>query len=354
MKSLDELLSSLEIDPTLGVLILGAEQFAEVHYPQLNPDLGALLLGLETPALIERAKEVLDGVYPPDHPAVLLQSTETSARKVSLGDLDPDESGIALYLPPLAKPSSFEGFQETVAHLRAPDGCPWDQEQTYESLRKHMLEETYEVLEAIDRGDVDDLQEELGDLLLQILMNAQIAYETGHFRMVDVIASIQAKLIRRHPHVFGDVEVSDVDQVLTNWEHFKREEKDDGPLDGVPRSLPGLAQAAELQDRAGRVGFKWPSRAEALAKVHEELAEFVSEAEATRQPLELGDLLFAIVNYARWINADAEAEIRRASDRFRLRFAGLLAAAKEQELLITDLEFDEMMRLWEDTKGLTA
>jgi tetrapyrrole methylase family protein/MazG family protein len=351
---MDGLISALGLDPARGLTAIGAGQMAAAYHPQLNPDLGVLLLELDSPEDVERASRMLQGIYPANHSVLLVRDLDTPVEESTFDQLDPEVDAMALYIPPLEVLSSFESFQDTVAHLRAPDGCPWDREQTHQSLRKHMLEEAYETLEAIDRGDLDALREELGDLMLQILMHAQIAHEEGLFKMSDVVADIQAKLIRRHPHVFGDVEVADVDEVLHNWEHLKQREKATGPLDGVPRTLPALAQAAELQDRAGRVGFRWPSILEALAKMKEELDELVAEVDPDLQATELGDLLFAIVNYARWIKSDPEAELQRASQRFRARFSKMLEAVADQGRTLEELDIGEMMNVWDDTKGTSA
>ncbi len=217
-----------------------------------------------------------------------------------------------LFLPQLDQVSALESFQETVAHLRAPEGCPWDQEQTHESLRMHMLEECYEALHAIDTGDPEALKEELGDLTLQIVLQTQIATESGDFRMADVLAGINEKIVRRHPHVFEQLELDGIPEVLHNWEALKAEEREVGGndkviLDGVPIVLPALSQANELQGRAKRVGFDWREVSDVLAKVNEELSELLTADSGSAQEAELGDLLFAIVNYARWIGVDPES-----------------------------------------------
>ncbi|MFQ5932939.1 MAG: nucleoside triphosphate pyrophosphohydrolase [Nitrospiraceae bacterium] len=349
---MDAILSALELDPREGLTTISGSQLAAAYFPPLNPDLGVLVLDLNSSEVIERVSKVLRGQFPRDHRVVILPDPDGPAQDLPLDQVDPEARALAIYLPPMAELSSFESLQGTVAHLRAPEGCPWDRDQTHQSLRKHLLEEAYETLEAIDQANLDALREELGDLLLQILMHAQIAHEEGRFRMTDVVASIQAKLIRRHPHVFGEVEVADVDQVLINWEHYKSEEKDAGPLDGVPSSLPALAQAAELQDRAGRVGFEWPSIAEVLEKIKEELEELEAEEAQEPQAAELGDLIFAIVNYARWIKADPESELQRANQRFRIRFSNLLRGVADRGRSMEELELSEMKQLWDDSKGV--
>lgn len=248
---------------------------------------------------------------------------------------------------------AFTALVDVIAHLRGPDGCPWDREQTHQSLRRYLLEETYEALEAIDAGDLTALREELGDLLLQVLLQAQIATESGAFDISEVVAGIHDKLIRRHPHVFGDLELSDVDQVLRNWEHFKEAEKGNGALTGVPHSLPALAQAEELQSRAARLGFDWPQIEGVLDKIGEELEELRAAGQAADRQRELGDLLFALVNYARWIGADPETALRESNHRFRTRFAHMDRAARHAGQQLDQMGIDELDRLWEAAKQET-
>jgi len=351
MIAIDKLVLTLGLDPGLGLTSISASELAAAYFPPLNPDLGALVLELGSTQTNERVLNVLRAQYPRDHRVLIALDNEALPRELSLDELEADLVALALYLPPLKSHSSFELLQNTVAHLRAPEGCPWDREQTHESLRKHLLEEAYEVLEAIDRADLEELREELGDLLLQLLMHAQIASEDGNFNMSDVVSGIQAKLIRRHPHVFGDVEVTSVDQVLNNWEHYKSEEKDGGPLDGVPHALPALAQSAELQDRASRVGFQWPDAELALRKFKDEPW---AEDEPQLEPDQIGDLLFAIVNYSRQIKEDAEAELQRANQQFRIQFANLLQIVSDTGKGLNDLEITELTRLWNDTRDVSA
>ena len=354
MNAIDTLLSTLGLDPRQGLTTISANELAAAYFPPLNPDLGALVIELDSSQTTERVLNVLRTQYPPEHRVILVLEMGASPRELSLEQLEADLTALALYLPPMKSLSSFESLQSTVAHLRAPEGCPWDREQTHQSLRKHLLEEAYETLEALDQANVVGLREELGDLLLQILMHAQIASEAGNFNMSEVVSGIQSKLIRRHPHVFGDVEVTGVDQVLSNWEHYKSDEKDGGPLDGVPRSLPALAQSAELQDRSDRVGLRWPGVELALKEVVEELANLTAEGEQQLQPEELGDLLFAIVNYARRIKVDAEAELQRANQQFRIQFSNLLHSVNVSGQRLEDLEIAELTQLWNDTLDASA
>ena len=252
-------------------------------------------------------KLTLMNQYPEEHPVRLLHAAGTAAEEVEdmpLHAIDRSEKIAhltALYVPPLAT-GALEEFQETVAHLRAPEGCPWDREQTHKSIRGNLLEEAYEALEALDRDDPAHLAEELGDLLLQILLHTQIATEAGEFRMADVVAGVDSKIRRRHPHVFGEVRVSGVEQVLRNWEEIKAGEREQegkeerGLFGGVPLALPALEQAIGYQKRAARVGFDWPEISGVRAKLDEEIGELDAAQGEDEREAELGDLLFAAVN----------------------------------------------------------
>jgi tetrapyrrole methylase family protein/MazG family protein len=253
----------------------------------------------------------------------------------------------------------MEDFEEIIAHLRAPYGCPWDREQTHLSLRKHLLEEAYEAIEALDAQDVHGMVEEFGDLLLQIVLHAEIATESGEFRMADVIQGIYDKIIRRHPHVFGDVQVEGVGGVLVNWEKLKAAERESNGeengkkslLDGVPTIFPALAQAHEIQDRAARVGFDWMDVQGVIEKVKEEIEEVEAASDMDSKTAEIGDLLFALVNLARWEKVDAEAALRAANARFRRRFGFIEAEARQRGITVNELSVDEMNHLWDEAKG---
>lgn len=253
----------------------------------------------------------------------------------------------------------MEQLAEVMATLRSAGGCPWDRQQTHESLKRYLLEEAYEVLEAIDAQDSKRLAEELGDLLLQIVFHAQIASEQGAFDLEAVAERIVRKLERRHPHVFGEVTVEDAEEVLVNWERLKRDEPgyEDrrSALDGVPRWLPALMQAAEVQKRAARVGFDWSDVEGPLAKVSEELRELEvvrggPGADRGRLTDEVGDLLFAVVNVARWLGVDAEDALRLATARFRARFEAIERAAAEQGRELAAMSLAEMDQLWDRAK----
>jgi tetrapyrrole methylase family protein/MazG family protein len=354
-------LALIGVDALDGLFVADALEVATLHHPPFHPDAPALIGQIYSRMVAADVKLVLMNQYPDNHPVHLLHAAgtpEAEAEALPLHGIDHSEkiaSLTALYVPPLELESAFESFQGTVSHLRAPDGCPWDAEQTHQSLRTHLMEEAYEALQAIDNQDMKALQEELGDLLLQIVIQAQIAIEEGHFSMADVVAGIQAKIIRRHPHVFGELRVADVEQVLHNWEALKAAERDQegdgkGLLDGVPLGLPALAQAAEIQARVVRVGFDWPDLEGVLAKVEEEIQEVRKATQIEEKSLEIGDLLFALVNYARWLDIDPEAALRMANLRFRRRFQRLEERAEVEGRQLSDMTIEELDDLWESVK----
>lgn len=250
------------------------------------------------------------------------------------------------------KLETFETFQEIIARLRAPDGCPWDKEQTHASLRRYLLEETHEALETIDRGELDKLPEELGDILLQIGLHAQIGKDLKEFSMEDVLRSINAKLIRRHPHVFGDVAVSTAKEVEANWDRIKKVERppDASALDGIPAGLPALAQSQAIQGRAARAGFDWPDMKGVLDKVREEIGEF--ESARTREELthELGDIFAALVNVGLKLDIDSETALREANSRFRFRYQFMEARARELGRPLPSMPLAEQDLLWQEAK----
>jgi len=238
-----------------------------------------------------------------------------------------------------------------MARLRGPGGCPWDAEQTHRTLAKHLLDETYELLEAIETGGESDIAEELGDLLLQVVFHAQMGADAGAFDIDDVAVGLTEKLVRRHPHVFGDVEVSGAREVVANWDVIKQHEKQRASvLEGVPEALPSLAYAQKLQRRAGAAGFDWDDVSGALAKVREEAAELASATGDGRREDELGDLLFSITALARHLDLDAESALRRSAKRFRDRFLQVERTARERGVALGEMSEAELIRLWDDAK----
>jgi tetrapyrrole methylase family protein / MazG family protein len=263
----------------------------------------------------------------------------------------------------------FEKLVAVQARLRAPKGCPWDREQTHQTLRTYLLEETYEVLEALDGGNDAKFAEEMGDLLLQIVFHSQIAKEEGRFTVSEVIREIHDKLIRRHPHVFGETQARDSREVLRNWERIKAEERrssreqskgGDGEanlpslLDGVSQALPATLEGFQLTRKAARIGFDWDDAGGVIAKMGEEAAELEAALKARNQPKveeELGDLLFAAVNVARFLHVDPEIALKRANAKFFRRFCAMEARARESGREFKDLPREEMEALWDATKN---
>ncbi len=251
----------------------------------------------------------------------------------------------------------LERFVEIVRRLRGPDGCPWDRQQDHHSLIPCLLDEAYELVEAIEEKDPDKICEELGDVLLQIGLHAQIADDTGSFHIEDVARSINEKLIRRHPHVFGDVKVDGADEVAGNWEEIKKKEKDKSTrksvLDGVPPRLPALHRASKVQSRAARVGFDWTSIDPVLDKVEEEFAEFreaLQKGDHEHAEEELGDILFAMVNVARHRKISAEAALRGTIEKFTARFHYIEEKLRETGRDPSQSSLEEMDRFWEESK----
>lgn len=330
-----------------------------LQMPPFPPDAPALIGSFTAIDELPGIVRALRMVYPDNHPISLMVAQQM--KPVTLGNLlvqTQDQLPEWLYLPALPANASFEAFQEVVARLRAPDGCPWDREQTHLTLRSYLLEETYEALAALDANDPSAMCEEFGDLLLQIVLHAQIAVEAGEFRMTDILSTINDKLVRRHPHVFGDVEVDGVGKVLQNWEALKAEERkangktDKGLLDGLPLALPALVQALEYQKRAARVGFDWPDVQGILEKIGEEAGEVRQADSDDQRAAEIGDLLFAVVNLARFYHVDAESMLRATNARFRNRFKKIEQAAREQGRAVSDLSLQEMDAIWEAAKAL--
>lgn len=246
----------------------------------------------------------------------------------------------------------FETLVAIIARLRGPGGCPWDKEQTHESLREALLEESYEVLEALDEKSRRRLSEELGDLLMQIVFHAQIATEAGEFQICDVIEGINRKLLYRHPHVFGSAKVRDAGEALVNWEALKKKEKGGKAslLANVPKKLPALSYSQEIQGRAARTGFDWEKIEGIIDKLAEEVAELKGAENQQKKEHEFGDLLFTLVNVARWLGLDAESALREANGRFYKRFSYMEETCRQRGVNLADLSFAEQNELWEEAK----
>ena len=354
---LDLALAKAGIDPfDRGVQVIDAHRFAEpllLHLP-------TLIVQMDGPAAFTRIHERLSRLLEAETPVTVLTDlgSETEAvAQITLGELRPEHAGLRVTLALDVEAPGWPGLVRTNARLR--DECPWDREQTHHSLARHLLEEAYETLDAIDAlpleapagtPDIDGyvhLEEELGDLLLQVVFHATLAAEADVFGVEEVAETIRRKLVRRHPHVFDDVEAETADHVLANWEVQKREEKGrSSVLDGVPSALPALARALELQSRAASVGFDWPGHDGAVAKVREELAEVLDaldDPEAVKS--EIGDLLFSVVNLARHLSVDPEMALRASAERFDRRFRVVESGGD-----LAGATLEELDRRWEEAK----
>jgi tetrapyrrole methylase family protein/MazG family protein len=347
----------LRISPPSKLILLEARTLASAHVPPYPPDMPVLLTGVDSSELALQVKTVLLTTYPREHLVIVVESGKKKEER--LGELENFvfSESTCLFVPALGEGTSFESFAEIVAYLRAPNGCPWDREQTHETLRKHLLEESYEAITAIDSGDFADMREEFGDLLLQIVLQSQIANEEGQFNINQVVHGIHSKIVRRHPHVFGDVRLDGVEGVLANWEKLKEKERKDkkqekGLLDGIPAALPALSQAQEYQDRAARVGFDWPEIQGVLEKVKEEIEEIKNAETDFELASEIGDLFFALVNLARWKKVDSESALRGTNMKFKKRFAYVEQGAKKQGRSLSELSLEEMDGLWNEAKKL--
>jgi tetrapyrrole methylase family protein/MazG family protein len=365
---LEPTFSALHIDPLPHLAIIDALELASAHVPPFPPDAPALIAQIYSGAVANDIKLTLMENYPDEHAIRLVHAAGTKDELVEnlpLYAIDQSKNiGLltSLYVPPLEKGTSFEAFHEIIAHLRAPNGCPWDREQTHLTLRTNLLEETYETLAALDEEDANHMREELGDLLLQITLHSQIASEYGEFNISQVFKNIYDKIIRRHPHVFSDLKVEGVEHVLQNWEKLKAAERSEnldenggiekGILDGVAMALPALSQAEEIQRRAARVGFDWPDVRGVIDKISEEYHELLSARDFASQADELGDLLFSAVNLARHYEIDAESALRETNTRFRERFAHIEKSAKAQGKTLNDLTLAEMEGFWQEAKRL--
>jgi MazG family protein len=305
---------------------------------------------------------LLGRLYPADHPVGRFGAPDGT----TIGTLEAAWLKAPLYLAPVAPELALAGpwaMPWISARLRRPDGCPWDREQTHESLRKHLLEEAYEVYDALEAGATPELAGELGDLWLQVVLHAQLAAEAGVFDLADVQAAIASKIVRRHPHVFGDAEARTASDVNRQWERIKADERaaaadesggDTLPksaLDGISPSMPALAASQEMQERAANLGYDWPTIDGVLDKVveeAEELRQAVSDAERSE---EFGDLLLVLVNVARRRGIEAEAAVRAANDKFRRRFASVERAAAAKGVALRDLDFAALDALWDAAKA---
>jgi tetrapyrrole methylase family protein / MazG family protein len=356
-----ERLAATPVEPSRPLLVVPLATLRVDGAAVVEP---AALPGRHAPAQ-HGAADVLRRLYPADHVVGRLGLPETT----TVGLLDEPAMAGPLYLAPLAPEAALAGpwALPWIAHrLRQPDGCPWDREQTHASLKKHLLEEAYEVYDALDAGATRDLAGELGDLYLQIVLHAQLAAEEGVFDLTDVEEAISRKIVRRHPHVFGEAKVATASDVNRQWEQIKRLEREDAAaagaeraeepevkssLDGISRSMPALAAAQEMQDRAAHLGYDWPEIVGILDKVQEELDELAAATTDEERHEEVGDLLLVVTNLARRHGVEAEAALRTAADKFRNRFRRVERMARERNVQLRDLSFAELDELWDAAKA---
>ncbi|MDP5276952.1 nucleoside triphosphate pyrophosphohydrolase [Chengkuizengella axinellae] len=367
---LDQTFLRFGFDPIDGFQLLDA---SEMKTSMLQPQLHTIIAQVYDSFVASDVKLTLMEVYPDDYEIVVGHALGVAGQekieKIPLYELDHDQQYGNLSLIWVPKNSdesllnkSFERLREVVRILRSPEGCPWDQEQTHQSIRKNLIEETYEVLETIDEQDSEAMCEELGDLLMQVMLHAQMEEELGSFTIDDVVSGLNEKLIRRHPHVFGDKAADNSEEALRNWEQMKKEEKLKKGIDvdnisilsSVPSGMPSLMKALEYQKRAAKVGFDWDNIDQVFEKVMEELNELKEELQTSNHPErkkeELGDLIFSFINLARFLKMDPDEAISIANQKFFARFSFI-----EQELRLRGKKIDqtnilEMEKLWQEAK----
>ncbi|MCY8088236.1 nucleoside triphosphate pyrophosphohydrolase [Bacillus sonorensis] len=364
---LDATFNALQIDPIEGFQFVDAVQFSADEI-ELSHHL--IISQVYDQMTASEVKLTLMEKLPDDYEIVIVTAAGSSleeTRRVPLYELD-RSVGInnltSIYVPPVKDEAllhqEFSMFRRVIRELRGPDGCPWDRKQTHQSLKKYLIEECYEVLEAIDEEDPDHLVEELGDVMLQVLLHAQIGEDDGFFTIDDVIAGITGKMIRRHPHVFGNITVRDEADVVKNWEDIKKQEKQTAQkslLDDIPKPLPALSKANQLQKKAAKAGFDWSDVKDMWNKVNEEMKEFsfeVSDAEPHAKKIkeEFGDLLFALVNVGRYYKIEPEEALAMTNSKFYRRFTYIEQAAKRSGKDLESMTLEEMDELWNEAKEI--
>jgi len=362
---IDPLFARLKIDPIEGFSLLDG---TALKADQVSPGLHTIIAQVYDAFVASDVKLTLMEVLPDDYRVTVATAVGVAGQErietVPLYELDRlDHFGnlSLVYVPPTQDERiayrQFSHLKEIVAILRSPDGCPWDREQTHHSIRKNLIEETYEVLETIDDEDPEAMCEELGDLLMQIMLHSQMAAEEGYFTVDDVVATLNEKLVRRHPHVFGEKSANDSDEALANWLEIKAQEKAAKGIDvavqsqlaGIPRDLPALMYAYKLQKKAAQVGFDWDDIADVCAKVEEEFHE-LREAPEEERAGELGDLLFAVVNLARFLKLDPEEALALTNNKFKQRFSYIEDKLRAAGRTFEETNLQEMDQWWEEAK----
>ncbi|WP_440897293.1 nucleoside triphosphate pyrophosphohydrolase [Amphibacillus sp. Q70] len=360
---LDDLFTAINVDPIEGFQFLDATNFGRT---QIDYTSHLIFCQVYDQFIASEIKLTLLEDLPPEHPIIVVESAGSSSEQINaiqLVELDQKvhlSNLTSVYVNPVEKeslPHQFNQLREVIALLRGPGGCPWDQKQTHESLRPYLIEEAYELIDAIDEEDDAHMIEELGDVLLQVMLHSQIGADHGYFTIDDVIRSIVEKMIRRHPHVFGDVAVNDVNAVVTNWQAIKAEEQGKekvvSKLDRIPKSTSTLVTADALQKEAAKVGFDWQDPKAVYHKIQEELQE-VSEAMSRKKTVEieeeLGDLLFSVVNLARHYKVNSDLALRQTNKKFIKRFQYIEQRLAKQDQDMSELTLKELDEIWEEAK----
>ncbi|NRG44522.1 nucleoside triphosphate pyrophosphohydrolase [Bacillus sp. CRN 9] len=359
---LDSMFQALKIDPVEGFQLLDG---TSLNKDELSLKQHMIIGQVYDSFVASEVKLSLMDLLPFDYKVWIVTaagSKEEELREVPLFELDHHmrlNNLTSVYVPPVSDEAllnkSFNKLREIIAVLRGPNGCPWDKKQTHESLKKYLIEEAYELIEAIDEDDIDHIIEELGDVLLQVLLHAQIGEDEGFFSIEDIIQGLSEKMIRRHPHVFGEVEAENVDEVLQNWQSIKAEEKEEKPaslLDGIPASYPQLLKAEALQKKAAKVGFDWEEVSSIWDKVREEIKEFEIETENNNENMisEFGDILFAFVNIARYYQINPEEALNRTNKKFYHRFLYIEEKVRESGKDISSFSVDQLDAFWNEAK----
>jgi len=361
---LDSLFGALRIDPIEGFQLMDG---TEMTSDQVNMTQHLLIAQVYDSFSASEVKLTLMEKYPDDYPVTIVTaagSADEVLRTVPLHELDRStevNNLTTVYVPPAAEQTErlkeWQTFRSIISKLRSPEGCPWDREQTHESLSPHLIEEAHELLQAIQEEDDEAIVDELGDVLLQVFLHAQIGQDNGYFQIEDVLEAISAKMIRRHPHVFGDVSAKNSEQVIANWQEIKAQEKPavDSLLEGQERFSSSLTTSFNYQKKAAKVGFTWPDAASAWDKFHEELQEFqqeVANGSKARQLDELGDLLFTLVNLARFFDLSPEEAMMQANRKFQSRFYYVEQQVKKGTGDFSDYSLEQLDAFWNQAKLL--
>ncbi|AIF41997.1 nucleoside triphosphate pyrophosphohydrolase [Virgibacillus sp. SK37] len=359
---LDDLFTTLQMDPIEGFQFVDGTSF---NRNQLNYRNHIIFCQVYDRFIASEVKLALLEDLPPEFEIKVVDaagSEQESVRTMPLEELDHSmeiSNLTSIYIPPVTEnllQHTFPRLKEVIAILRGPDGCPWDREQTHETLREYAVEEAYELIDAIDQQDDENIVEELGDILLQVMLHSQIGEDNGFFTVDDVIRSITAKMIHRHPHVFADVSVDSVDQVYKNWDELKREEKGEvrtSLLDGVPNHLPSLAKAYKLQKKAAKVGFNWDNVDDIWSKLNEEIKEVKEAIQSGNEEeieKEFGDVLFVLANLTRYYKINPEIALNRSNQKFYSRFHFIEEQIQENNLNINNVSLEEMDYFWNQAK----